>query len=123
MQAAYRWSAGGAGYRGCADAGFCAIGRRCVSAMAIIAGASGDCITDIGGVAGMGWQNRPPKIANGNAAGRQCRAGDSVQPWHLFSGGKPDWLYWIIACILRVFCRVGALPIQIYAKPFLDGRF
>ena len=21
------------------------------------------------------------------------------------------------------FCRVGALPIQIYAKPFLDGRF
>ena len=66
----YRWSAGGAGYRGCADAGFCAIGRRCVSAMAIIAGASGDCITDISGFADMGWQNCPPKIANGNAAGR-----------------------------------------------------
>ena len=59
-----------AGYRGCADASFCAIGRRCVSAMAIIAGASGDCITDISGFADMGWQNCPPKIANGNAAGR-----------------------------------------------------
>ena len=43
---------------------------RCVSAMAIIAGASGDCITDISGFADMGWQNCPPKIANGNAAGR-----------------------------------------------------
>ena len=43
---------------------------RCVSAMAIIAGAGGDCITDIGGFADMGWQNCPPKIANGNAAGR-----------------------------------------------------
>ena len=43
---------------------------RCVAAMAIIAGAGGDCITDIGGVADMGWQNCPPKIANGNAAGR-----------------------------------------------------
>ena len=50
-----RWRAGGAGYRGCADAGFCAIGHRCVAAMAIIAGAGGDCISDIGGVAGMDW--------------------------------------------------------------------
>lgn len=50
-----RWRAGGAGYRGCADAGFCPIGHRCVAAMAIIAGAGGDCISDIGGVAGMDW--------------------------------------------------------------------
>jgi Kef-type K+ transport system membrane component KefB len=50
-----RWRAGGAGYRGCADAGFCTIGHRCVAAMAIIAGAGGDCISDIGGVAGMDW--------------------------------------------------------------------
>jgi len=66
-----RWCAGGAGYRGCADAGFCTIGHRCVAAMAIIAGAGGDCISDIGGVAGMDWR----------------------------------------------------LPTQIYARPFLDGRF
>ena len=51
-----RWRAGGAGYRGCADAGFCTIGHRCVAAMAIIAGAGGDCISDIGGVAGMDWR-------------------------------------------------------------------
>ena len=51
-----RWRAGGAGYHGCADAGFCAIGHRCVAAMAIIAGAGGDCISDISGVAGMDWR-------------------------------------------------------------------
>ena len=44
-----RWRAGGAGYRSCVDAGFCTIGHRCVAAMAIIAGAGGDCISDIGG--------------------------------------------------------------------------
>jgi hypothetical protein len=51
-----RWRAGGAGYRGCAGAGFCTIGYRCVAAMAIIAGVGGDCISDIGGVAGMDWR-------------------------------------------------------------------
>ena len=52
------------------------------------------------------------------AAGRQCRAGNSVQPWHLFSGGKPDWLYWIVACIWRVLRRIGACPYK-----FTQSRF
>jgi hypothetical protein len=35
-----------------------------------------------------------------------------------FSGGKPDWLYWIIACIWRVLRRIGACPYK-----FTQNRF